>query len=369
MEIYIHIPFCKHKCKYCDFVSAPESEEFIARYFDALFREIELRKADLSGQKITTVFIGGGTPSLVDGKYVVKLMEKIRNTFDCAIDECTVECNPESITAEKLAAYKGAGVNRISIGVQTLNDNLLRYIGRIHDKITAINAILLAKSYFENVSVDLMLGLPFQSVNDVFESLNEILPLGITHVSAYGLKLEDGTLLCDMERNGMFELNEDLTADMYEYIVRRLRESGYKRYEISNFAKSGFESKHNLGYWTGIPYIGFGAAAYSYTGDRRFNNVKNMYLYVESLEKGAIPVENIENLSDDDKKEEMIMLSLRTSGGLNIDEYNNKFGADFLAEKAVAMDKHKNNISLINNTLYINEDKYYISNYILSDLI
>ncbi len=358
IEIYVHIPFCVKKCKYCDFVSAPECEDFIARYFAALEREIELREKEYRGLTVRTVFFGGGTPSMVDQKYIGRVMEKIRSAFDCNVEECTIECNPESVTREKLQAYKAAGINRISIGVQTLNDNLLRYIGRIHDKNTAISAILMAKEYFENVSVDLMLGLPFQTVNDVYESLNELIPLGVTHLSAYGLKVEEGTLLADMQRNGMFELNEDLTADMYEYVVRRLRENGFCRYEISNFAKEGYESKHNLGYWQGVPYLGLGAAAHSYTGKARFNNTQSVYAYVDSLEKGVIPVENREDLTETDQKEEMIMLSLRTHYGLNIADYNGKFNADFLAEKADALIKHKNNIFIQNDTLYIKEDKY-----------
>lgn len=369
VSLYLHIPFCKKKCKYCDFVSINARDEFVARYVSALEKEIEMQGKTYENTVVKTVFFGGGTPSLLPAEYFSRIMRAIKNNFRTDFSEVTVECNPESLTKEKLEVYKTEGVNRISIGVQSFDDNILRSLGRIHDKNTAIDAIKNAKMYFENVSADLIIGVPDEKIPSVLYSVDLLNDSGVTHVSAYGLKIEPGTVLYELQNMGAFELNEDYTADVYDAVLRRLEQHGYEIYEISNFAKDGYESKHNLAYWLRTPYLGLGAAAYSFVNGARFSNAADISEYVNSIEQGIIPERNREVLTVDDEKEETIMLSLRTKYGIDIKAYNEKFDADFLKDKAEALKKNADFLIISNNNITINKDYYYISNAIISDLI
>lgn len=369
ISLYLHIPFCKKKCKYCDFVSINARDEFVASYVSALEKEIEMQGKAYDNAVVKTVFFGGGTPSLLPPEHFSRIMRAVKNNFKTNFSEVTVECNPESLTQEKLEVYKAEGVNRISIGVQSFDDNILRFLGRIHDKNTAIEAIKSAKLYFDNVSADLIIGVPGEQIPSVLHSVDLLNDLGVTHVSAYGLKVEPGTVLYELQNMGAFELNEDFTADVYDAVLRRLESHGYERYEISNFARDGYESRHNLAYWLRTPYLGLGAAAYSFVNGARFSNVADVSEYVRSVEQGVIPERNREVLTASDEKEETIMLSLRTKYGMNLNEYNEKFHADFLTEKAVALQKNAEFLIISNNNITINKDYFYISNAIISDLI
>lgn len=369
ISLYLHIPFCKKKCKYCDFVSINARDEFVARYVSALEKEIEMQGKTYENAVVKTVFFGGGTPSLLPTEHFSRIMRAVKNNFKTNFSEVTVECNPESLTQEKLEVYKAEGVNRISIGVQSFDDNILRFLGRIHDKNTAIEAIKSAKMYFDNVSADLIIGVPGEQIPSVLYSVDLLNDLGVTHVSAYGLKVEPGTVLYELQNMGAFELNEDFTADVYDAVLRRLESHGYERYEISNFARDGYESRHNLAYWLRTPYLGLGAAAYSFVNGARFSNEPDVSEYVRSVEQGVIPERAKEILTVDDEKEETIMLSLRTKYGMNVKEYNEKFHADFLAEKATALQKNADFLIISNNNITINKDYFYISNAIISDLI
>lgn len=366
--LYVHIPFCARKCAYCDFYSASADDKITARYFAALEREIKLRAQTAQG-RLDTVYIGGGTPSLADEKLISRLMKVIAESFDSGISEATIECNPESFSAKKAEAYRAVGLNRISLGVQTLNDKILSYIGRIHNKNTAIKAVELAKMYFDNVSADVMLGLPFQTVGDVKDTLGQLVDLGVKHISAYGLKIEENTPLHALHKNREFEIDDDLAADMYDFSVDFLKSQGYGRYEISNFAREGYTSLHNLAYWQRKPYIGIGAAAHSFDGNTRFNNVRDTAKYISALEKDEIPVENVEILSYDDKKAEAVMLALRTERGLDIKAFNREFDTDFYFEYAEAITNNKDNILIENGYIRIEYNKFYISNGIIADFI
>lgn len=369
ISLYLHIPFCKKKCKYCDFVSIDARDEFVARYVCALEKEIEIQENAYKDAVVKTVFFGGGTPSILEKEQFARILRAIKKHFKTDFQEVTVECNPESLTKEKLEVYKAEGVSRISIGVQSFDDNILRFLGRIHDKNTAIEAIKRAKLYFDNVSADLIIGVPDEKIPSVLHSVDLLSDLGVTHVSAYGLKVEKGTILYELQNMGAFELNEDYTADVYDAVLRRLESHGFERYEISNFSKSGFESKHNLAYWLRTPYLGLGVASYSFVGNARFSNTSDISEYIRLVERGSVPEQYREILSVDDEKEETIMLSLRTKYGLDVTSYNKKFNADFMKEKADALSKNSQFLFISNNNITIQKDYYYISNAIISDLI
>lgn len=369
ISLYLHIPFCKKKCKYCDFVSINARDEFVARYVCALENEIKLQSKKYENARIKTMFFGGGTPSILSPDEFSGIMRAIKDNFETDFSEVTVECNPESLTIEKLKTYKDCGVNRISIGVQSFDDNILRFLGRIHDKNTAIKAIESSNLYFENVSADLIIGVPGEVVPSVLNSVDLLKELDVTHVSAYGLKVEPNTVLYELQSMGAFELDEDYAADVYDAVLRRLDENGYERYEISNFAKPGFESRHNLAYWLRTPYLGLGAAAYSFMNGARFSNTSDVNEYVSLVESGVVPEKSKEVLSVEDEKEETIMLSLRTKYGLNVKDFNEKFNADFMNEKRAAISKNSRFLNISNNNISISKDYYYISNAIISDLI
>lgn len=367
--LYIHIPFCARKCYYCDFVSSRTCDGDISRYIDALIKEIVSYSDKLKNDRIRTVFIGGGTPSYIDKSHIERIMSTVKECFNADISEATIECNPESVTEEKLIAYRAAGLNRISIGVQSLSNNLLSIIGRIHDNDTAIKAVAMAKKYFDNVSADLMIGLPMQSYADVEYAMKTLCDMDINHMSVYGLTVESGTPMAKMVEDEIVYINEDLTADLYESAVSYLSGRGYGRYEISNFCKDGCESKHNFAYWQRVPYIGVGVAAYGFYNNFRYNNYCDRFTYVKKIEEGASPVQNSERVSRKDAMTETVMLSLRTRYGLDIERFNREFDCDFLIDKSEALAKNKQFLNIENNILTINTRYYYISNAILSDLI
>lgn len=332
MQLYVHIPFCKSKCRYCDFNSyACFDDATILRYLNALNREIALAGDKYRHAKIDTIYIGGGTPSVLLGKDVKSIADTIKNHFDLsALKEWTIECNPESITESKLKAYKDIGINRISIGVQSLDDRNLKAIGRIHSSKVALEKIALAKKYFDNVSCDLIIGLPFDDKNSVREEVSALAPL-VNHISMYELIVEDGTPLKSMVERGEITLPcDDDTQSLFESAMDEAKNWGLERYEVSNFAKDGLISKHNFGYWTREEYLGLGAGAYSLvkTADgskpldkeTRFASVKDINQYTKYIENAQkfddIDRVDVEYLSEKDVKMEKIMLGLRTTRGV-----------------------------------------------------
>ena len=325
--IYVHIPFCKKKCDYCDFISYCGKDDLIEKYVDSVKKEIENVKIK---SEITTIYIGGGTPSYIDSKYIVEILEKIKEKNVAQDAEITIEVNPGTVTQEKLQDYINCGINRISMGLQTTNDELLKQIGRIYNYEQFLETYKMAKKVgFKNINVDLMLGLPNQRIIDLKESLENVLKLAPKHISVYSLIVEAGTPIANKIENGEVKLpDEDLERNMYWYVKNTLELNGYKHYEISNFAKKGYESKHNMNCWNQMEYVGIGAAAHSYRDITRYSNTEDIKEYIKNVQKGEFEKNRIihEIQKEEDSKKEFMLLGLRKIDGRKISEFKNKLG-------------------------------------------
>ena len=330
--IYIHIPFCKSKCYYCDFVSFSGMGKYVDGYINALVKEL-IHKSK-NNYYIKTIFIGGGTPSIIDEKYIKQIMDTIKDYFDYDPKmEVTIEVNPGTVTEEKLKTYYDLGINRLSVGLQSANDKILKEIGRIHSFEEYKNTIKLAKKVgFKNINSDIIVGLPNQTIYDVENTIDELVKLKLKHISVYSLILEENTRLYELVQTNMVELPDDeLERYMYWYAKRRLEDEGYIHYEISNFAKKGYESKHNLDCWSQKEYIGFGINAASYEDDTRYKNIVSIENYIKNIENGEFDNNVIieEKQSKKDKANEYVILGLRKIDGLNIIDFENKFKINF----------------------------------------
>ena len=328
LGIYIHIPFCKKKCKYCDFISFSCYAEKENEYVDSLLKEIE--NYEFIEKEVSTIYIGGGTPSIIDSKNIIKILEKIKSKFKVKKDvEITIEINPGTINKEKLEDYKLAGINRLSIGLQSTNNDILNFIGRIHTYEEFEKNYNLAKEVgFTNINVDLMLALPNQSMDILIDSLLKVINLNPNHISLYSLILEEGTELEKMIENGEYKLcDEDLERKMYHKTKSILEKNGYIHYEISNFAKKGFESRHNLSCWNQEEYIGFGLAAHSYYNKKRFSNIESIEEYISNINKGEYDKNIVVHESQDKPSEmrEFMMIGLRKLDGVRISDFERKF--------------------------------------------
>ena len=325
--IYVHIPFCKKKCDYCDFISYCGKNDLIEKYVDSVKKEIEHVKIK---SEITTIYIGGGTPSYIDSKFIVQILKKIKEKNVAQDAEITIEVNPGTVTQEKLQDYIDCGINRISIGLQTANDELLKQIGRIHNYEQFLETYKMAKKVgFKNINVDLMLGLPNQRIIDLKESLENVLKLAPKHISVYSLIVEDGTPIANKIENGKLKLpDEELERNMYWYVKNTLELNGYKHYEISNFAKKGYESKHNINCWNQMEYVGIGTAAHSYRDITRYSNTEDIKEYIKNVQKGEFEKNRIihEIQKEEDSEKEFMLLGLRKIDGIKISEFKNKFG-------------------------------------------
>lgn len=331
--LYIHIPYCIRKCAYCDFVSVPTECGVPEAYFRALLKEIDSVDEVLRAEPIESVFIGGGTPSLLTPKQLAEIVRKFSEVFKLTSEfEFTIECNPGTVNFEKLTAFRNEGVNRLSIGLQSAQDSILKKIGRIHtysDFLTAIDAV--HKAGYSNYNVDVMYGLPEQTPQDLFQTIDAVSCTGATHISAYSLILEEDTPLYRAVNNGDIKLPDaDSVADMEDMMREQITSCGYTRYEISNYAKDGYTCKHNRNYWLNGPYIGFGVAAhsaYSWCGEwSRWNNTSSIFEYIGSLSKGKSPVENRQIISRDEEMFETIMLGLRMTEGIRLDTFFKRYG-------------------------------------------
>ena len=353
--LYIHIPFCKRKCYYCDFYSICNVDnELIESYFKTLHQEIE--EVGISSENIIvkTVYIGGGTPSIVEDRYIVDLIKTVYKNFNL-IDspEITIEVNPGTITKNKLKSYKDSGINRLSIGMQSANDALLKEIGRIHFWADFLECYKFAREVgFNNINVDCMIGLPMQTMDDVKNTLKEVSVLNPEHISVYSLIIEEGTRMEAMvNENKELLPDEDEERTMYWETKRYLESNGYKQYEISNFSKPGYESKHNLDCWYQKEYIGFGAGAHSYTDGIRYSNISNVNEYIKCYEENRQEDSIIIHEKQDKTvmAKEFIMLRLRTIEGCNKDEFYKKFEYDL--EKGFKNEIEKlEKLDLIENT-------------------
>lgn len=342
LGIYVHIPFCKQKCSYCDFISYCNKNDLVEKYIDALKQEIKNNIEDVSKYEISTIYMGGGTPSYIDSKYIGEILEIIKQKYNISKNaEITIEVNPGTATKEKLRCYVATGINRISIGLQSCNNNLLKMIGRIHTYEEFLNTYKLAREVgFKNINVDLMIGLPNQTLNDVKKSLEEIIKLKPEHISVYSLIVEEGTPIEKKIAKGELKLpNEELERKEYWEVKSTLESSEYKHYEISNFAKSGYESKHNVNCWEQKEYLGFGVAAHSYINRTRYSNTENIEKYIKQEVRseqcevgtdGLYTVHEVQN--EEDQKKEYMLLGLRKIEGVQISSFKNKFGCNPIME-------------------------------------
>ena len=325
--IYVHIPFCKKKCKYCDFISFSCFNEKEEEYVECLIKEIQNRK---NSKVVSTVYIGGGTPSIISSKNIIKILDAIYSNFNILQDaEITIEVNPGTVTKEKLEDYKKAGINRISIGLQSGENRILELIGRIHTYEEFLKTYNLAREIgFDNINVDLMLAIPTQTEKELLDSVNKVIDLNPEHISLYSLILEEGTELEELiSREELKLLDEDIERKMYWDTKHLLEKKDYKHYEISNFSKKGFESNHNLDCWNQEEYLGFGLAAHSYFANKRFSNIDDLNKYIENIENNKFE-ENVvlhEAQDKQSKMKEYMLLGLRKIEGVRISEFEKKF--------------------------------------------
>ncbi|MCM1035184.1 MAG: radical SAM family heme chaperone HemW [Paludibacter sp.] len=326
--IYLHIPFCKSRCKYCDFYSTTllsKREEYVA----TLLQEIQLRQDYLPDKQLQTIYIGGGTPSLLTEQSLKQIIEQIRTYYDVLQDaEITLEANPGDLNAQKLYTLRNIGFNRLSIGIQSFQPHLLQLMGRRHLAEDAIRAVKQAQQQgFYNISIDLIYGLPNQTQQEWEADLHTALSLNVQHISTYCLSYENGTPFADMLGKGeLTPIDDDRANQMYETAIATLQQHYFTHYEVSNFCKDGFRSRHNSSYWNNTPYIGIGAAAHSYNGQSRQWNIDNLQQYIQGVQTQCLNYEK-EILTDTDRYNERVMLALRTAEGIDLTNLSNQEAA------------------------------------------
>ena len=377
LSIYIHIPFCNSKCKYCAFVSTVASEDDKKRYFVDLLNEIKLQAQKYSKfYSVASIYIGGGTPSCMDYYYIRDLLACLYKNFAVKNSaEITIEINPNSIDKTKIREYVLSGVNRFSIGLQSINPKILKDMGRTHTVIDFQNAVDEIREYgIKNISADLIIGYPGQKLSDIKDTLAYLTKIEIPHISTYMLQVEEGTKLKALVDNGAVSLpKEDLVIDMYNYIYETLAKLGYVRYELSNFAKPSYESYHNSVYWKQKDYLGIGLAAHSYIDGTRFANTESPVVYADCIEnKLEIPIEVSKTLTKEELKEEYIMLSLRTNDGLDLENYKAIFEENLaFKKKATIANLIKNGFLILTNDnhLICTNKGYLVLNQLIIELI
>lgn len=369
LGIYIHIPFCTKKCGYCDFYSVTWNEFQEHTYIQAAINEIKSYSALANEFVVDSIFIGGGTPSIINPRNLGNIISAIRSTFTVDKDcEISMEANPNSLI-ENLNEYREIGINRLSIGIQSLNDTILNKIGRIHNSKEALEAIDRAKSFgFDNINVDVMFNIPGQTIDDINDTINQLINKNINHISFYSLKLEEGTPMYSLEQSQEIIMpDEDIERDMY-YAGRDIMEKhNLMQYEISNFAIKGYECKHNLKYWNQDEYIGIGPSAHSFLGSMRFNNPSDLMAYIMNGDDDGIFERNIQEVMN---KEglifEYIMLRLRLTEGLKFADFKNKFSLDFKEAYGVQIEYLTKNdlIEIDNDSIRLTKRGMDVSNHV-----
>ena len=330
LGIYIHIPFCKRKCHYCDFISFSGKQKLIEQYINSLKKEISNYKINKEDYRIQTIYFGGGTPSFIESSYIVEIINTLKQKFNISKEvEITIEVNPGTVNEQKLQDYYNAGINRISFGLQSTKSELLKLVGRIHSYSSFLDAYNLARKVgFKNINIDLMIGLPVQTLEDVQKDLERITELKPEHISVYSLIVEEGTIIEQKISNKELYLpSENLERKMYWKVKEELQKQGYIHYEISNFAKLKHESRHNLSCWNQEEYIGFGLAAHSYIDDTRYSNTENLQDYIVGVAVHRDPqIKTIHEIqSEEDKMKEYMLLGLRKIEGVKISDFKNRF--------------------------------------------
>jgi oxygen-independent coproporphyrinogen-3 oxidase len=322
--IYIHIPYCKVKCHYCDFHFSIQQKN-IHQLMDAIEVELEMRKEYLKNEPIKTIYFGGGTPSIIGVHRIEGILNLIKKQHSIDTEcEITLEANPDDITVEKLLAYKRFGINRLSIGIQSFNQHFLKFMNRAHSAIEAVNSIEIAQSVgFDNITIDLIYGIPGLSNEEWLNQLNQMIALNVQHLSAYCLTIESNTVFGSWQKSGKLVANEDYKSlEQFQILMDFAEENGFEQYEISNFAKKGFIAKHNSAYWLGTPYMGIGPSAHSYNIDSREWNIANNPLYIKKITNNEA-FNEIELLKNEDKVNDYILTRLRTIWGVNINDIGN----------------------------------------------
>ncbi len=365
--IYIHIPFCRHKCSYCDFTSFPDKIAYAESYMACVYKEMKMRGEELKDYEFDTIYFGGGTPSYIPPKLILGAINRIKECFRVKKDaEITLELNPGTIGESKVETYLKAGINRFSIGLQTAIDEQLVDLNRIHNVRDYVYATTLLKG--QNFSTDVMLGLKNQTKEDIRKTIELAHACGSKHISMYALTVEDGTPIYTDYLNGELP-DSDEVAEMYEYGMALLKEKGYERYEVSNFAVPGYESKHNLNYWKRGEYIGFGVSASSFMRGKRFTNTFDLDEYMKCVISGFYPAVTSEEVSENDAKFEFVMLGLRTKYGVSMNEYKQKFGTSIGDDFPNALKKTVKYLQLDGDVLTIKDEYLYVQNSILTHFL
>lgn len=369
--IYIHIPFCKSRCIYCGFYSTTLLD-LRKKYINAVCREMELRKNYIR-EPFSTIYLGGGTPSLLDEAELTQLFLYINNVYDVDRNaEITMECNPDDITPEFTNMLSRLPINRVSMGAQTFADSRLRLLHRRHNSDEVKHAVkLLREAGIKNISIDLMFGFPDESLSQWKEDISAALALNVEHISAYSLMYEEDTPLWKMLDTGKVkEIDEELSLTMFKELVCQLTDAGYEHYEISNFARPGYRSRHNSSYWHQVPYIGLGAAAHSFDLNSRQWNVADLKLYIEEINNGIIPMER-EELDNDTTFNDIITTALRTSGGINLNALETRLGKRYRNTLISAAGKHLEQglLEIRHDRLRLTAEGIFISDMVMSDLM
>ena len=373
ISLYIHIPFCAQKCLYCDFPSFARKDHLRKAYIEALNKEIINLREKHNNLEINTIFIGGGTPSVLESDELECLLKEVAKLNMAKDIEYSMECNPGNLTEEKLEVMKKYGVNRISMGLQAKQDNLLKGLGRIHNYKTFKENFLLAKKVgFNNINVDLMFGLPNQRLNEWEETLREIISLEPAHISAYSLIIEEGTAFYNLYENDKLKLpTEEEERKMYHLAKKILEENGFNQYEISNYAKEGKECRHNLAYWNMDNWIGVGSAAASYINGKRIKNISSVEEYINSIKDKGEAVEEIINNSKNDNMEEFMFMGLRKINGIDENEFKKRFSMNINDVYGEILNKYIGEGLLIRESgrIFLSEKGIEISNIIMADFL
>lgn len=370
--IYIHIPFCAKRCLYCDFFSSTDMQ-FKTPYIQAIIREMELRKDYIDNEPIETIYFGGGTPSQLGKKDFEKIFDAINRIFDTSqCQEITLEANPDDMTPEYVASLQKLPFNRISMGVQSFQEKDLRFLNRRHNREQAIRAVALCKEHgISNINIDLIYGLPGQTLDEWSLNLEEAIQLDVPHISAYHLIYEERTALYKLlKEGGITPVDEELSVSLFSTLINRLTKAGYLHYEISNFARPGYISQHNSSYWLGKKYIGIGAAAHSYNGSNRLWSVSSLPLYLKGIATETPNVE-IEELDENTQYNDFIITRLRTMWGIQLQKIKELFGEEkwnYLKQQAEPY-LQQDLLNLQNETLKLSKKGIFISDGIMSDLL
>ena len=373
LGIYIHVPFCRSKCQYCDFYSLTGKKDCdFDGYLEAICAHIKEAGPQTPNHIVDTIYFGGGTPSFLGAEGMAAILTAIRKSFDVSpAAEITFEANPDSVTDRLLRRLRSEGFNRVSLGIQCDNDDILKKLGRPHTYEEAVQAVKkIRKHRFRNLSVDLMYGLPSQRLQDWEKTLRNVLRLKPEHISCYGLKVEEGTPL--YECKDFYNLaDEDTQADMYLKAVEVLNEFGYRQYEISNFCKKGHVSRHNLKYWTGGEYLGFGPDASSDFGGSRFSIVRDLQAYIDGIATGGTVLRELQEISPRERAGEYLMMRLRTASGIDPEKYEKKYLLPFAPLEKVLLDCKERGLALktYDGRWHLTPEGFLLSNTIISDLL